>query len=184
MRTKKQLLIGEWAVLARLCEAPAHGYAIAAAMAPDGDVGTIWSLPQPLTYRALTVLQQLELVELNAVVPGTRAPSKRELKATTKAKRMVTSWLETPEPHVRDLRSGLILKLHFLRRRHRSTVGLLSAQRELLAATVAALDARLTTAQGEPEALLIRWRWTIATAALQFVEQTLVQERRSSGAQR
>ena len=73
MRTKKDLLVGEWAVLALLCERPAHGYAIAALMAPGGDVGQIWSLTEQLTYRALRTLQQQGLAEVSAVKAGGRA---------------------------------------------------------------------------------------------------------------
>jgi PadR family transcriptional regulator AphA len=180
VRTKKELLAGEWAVLALLCERPTHGYAIAAAMAPDGDIGTIWSLGQPLTYRALSVLQQLELIELSAVKPGDRAPSKRELKATTRARRMVRRWLETPDPHVRDLRSGLLLKLHFLHRTGRSALPLLSAQHELLTATTAALEERVQETTDESEALVVRWRLTMAAAALQFVEEALEREQQTA----
>jgi DNA-binding PadR family transcriptional regulator len=173
VRTKKQLLAGEWAVLALLCERPAHGYAIAAAMAPGGEIGKVWSLGNALTYRALNVLRQLELVEVDAITPGDRAPSRRRLKATAAGKRMVTRWLKTPDDHVRDLRSSLILKLSFLQRHGRPTQPLLSAQRDVLAATVAVFEARIAAAPDDPEALLLRWRWTMATAALRFVEAEL-----------
>lgn len=173
MRTKKELLPGEWAVLALLCEQPVHGYAVAAAMAPDGEIGKVWALGNALTYRALNVLRQLELVEVDAITPGDRAPSRRRLKATAAGKRMVTRWLKTPDAHVRDLRSSLILKLWFLERRGRPAEPLLIAQRDVLATTVAAFQTRLATDPTDPEALLFRWRWTMATAALRFVEEAL-----------
>jgi len=165
MRTKKELLPGEWAVLALLCERPAHGYAVAAAMAPDGEIGKVWALGNALTYRALRVLEQLELVEVDAITPGARAPSRRRLRATTAGKRMVTRWLKTSDAHVREL--------WFLQRRGRPPEPLLTAQRDLLATTVAAFETRLATDPADPEALLLRWRWTMATAALRFVEEAL-----------
>jgi DNA-binding PadR family transcriptional regulator len=175
VRRKHELLVGEWAVLALLCERPAHGYAVGAAMAPQGELGQIWSLGQPLTYRTLQVLKSWGLVEVAAIKPGDQAPQRTEFKATPNAKRMVTRWLETPEPHVRDMRSSVLLKIHLLRRRGRSPVKLLMAQRDLLAGQAEALG----TPEGqesEPTALVRRWRLTITQAALQFVEDTLDRE--------
>ena len=58
-RTREdQLLPGEWACLGILYPAPAHGFAIATRLKPDGDVGRVWSLSRALTYRSL---DQLEL---------------------------------------------------------------------------------------------------------------------------
>lgn len=174
MRTKKELLTGEWAVLALLCEHPAHGYALATAMAPDGEIGRIWSLGQPLVYRALEVLRSAELIEVAAITPGDRAPRRIQFTATARAKRMVTRWLTTPEPHVRDLRSNLLLKLTFLQRRGRSPLRLLEGQRDLLADRTAAL-ANVDGRGG----LVEQWRWTMADAALRFVDEAIRRERAS-----
>ena len=171
MRRKQELLIGEWAVLALLCERPAHGYAIAALMAPSGDVGQIWSLSQQLTYRVLRMLQDAGLVEVSAVTPGAAAPRRTELRATPAAKRLVARWLCTPERRIRELRPTLLLKLHLLHRRGRSALPLLEAQRALLVATLAELERTGAPAE-QPAALLHEWRRTMAGAALEFVERT------------
>lgn len=171
MRTKKELLPGQWAVLALLCERPAHGYAIAATMAPDGDVGEIWSLSEQLTYKTLGTLQRLGYVEVSAVKAGDGAPRRTELVATTDAKRMVSRWLRTPERHIRELRPNLLLKLYLLDRRGRSPLPLLEAQRAQLAQTIARLEA--DDADDEPTALLNRWRLTMAAAAQAFVEDAI-----------
>ncbi len=176
MRTKTELLVGEWAVLALLCERPAHGYAIAALMAPDGDVGQIWSLTEQLTYRALGGLRTQGLLEVSAVKPGKAAPRRTELTATTEAKRMVSRWLRTPEPRIRELRPNLLLKLHLLHRRGRSPLPLLRAQRALLADVVAALDGAADDAAAQPRELIDAWRRTMAAAALAFVESRIGQE--------
>jgi len=47
-RPRDELTAGEWAVLALLAEAPTHGFAIAKAMAPEGEVGKVWSVRRPL----------------------------------------------------------------------------------------------------------------------------------------
>ena len=73
---------------------------------------------------------------------------------------MVSRWLRTPERHIRDLRPNLLLKLYLLDRRRRSPLPLLEAQRELLAQTIARLEADGT--DREPTALLNRWRRTMA----------------------
>jgi DNA-binding PadR family transcriptional regulator len=182
VRTKKELLPGEWAVLALLCERPAHGYAIAALMAPEGDVGEIWSLSEQLTYKTLRTLQTLGYVEVSAVKSGNGAPRRTELTATPEGKRLVTRWLRTPERHIRDLRPNLLLKLHLLQRRGRSPLPLLEAQRDLLSRTIAAFDADDTTR--EPTLLLKRWRRTMAAAAQVFVEEMLSRDEAASPRQR
>jgi DNA-binding PadR family transcriptional regulator len=177
MRTKKELLVGEWAVLALLCERPAHGYAIAALMAPDGEIGQIWSLSEQLTYRALRTLREQGLAEVSAVKPGVAAPRRTELTATADAKRMVSRWLRTPERRIRELRPNLLLKLHLLHRRSRSPLPLLRAQQTLLIDTVAKLDAAAND-DAQPAALIDAWRRTMASAALAFVEDRIQQHDR------
>jgi DNA-binding PadR family transcriptional regulator len=174
VRVKKDLLVGEWAVLALLCERPAHGYAIAALMAPAGNVGEIWSLNEQLTYRALRSLQSLGLVEVSAITAGDAAPRRTELVATTQAKRLVTRWLRTPERRIRDMRPNLLLKIHLLRRRNRSTLPLLHAQLVLLVDTLARLEA-VESSDVQPAALINAWRRATATAALSFVEDTIAE---------
>ncbi|MGB2709961.1 MAG: PadR family transcriptional regulator [Conexibacter sp.] len=179
MRRKQELLVGEWAVLALLCERPLHGYAIAGLMAPDGEVGQIWSLSQQLTYRTLRGLQSLGLAEVSAVTPGSAAPRRTEWTATTAAKRSVARWLRTPERRIRELRPNLLLKLHLLHRRGRSPLPLLRAQRDLLVDTLEQLDAAGADTDVQPTALIVAWRRAMAAAALEFVEQTLAREHRA-----
>lgn len=176
VRTKRDLLPGEWAVLALLCERPAHGYAIAATMAPSGDVGEIWSLSEQLTYKALRTLQALGYVEVSAVKRGT-GPRRTELTATPEGRRLVTRWLCTPERRIRELRPNLLLKLHLLRRCERSPLPLLEAQRDLLRHTIVQLDAE--PGDREPTTLLNRWRRTMAAAARDFVEDAITRNHES-----
>ena len=55
----EELSPGEWAVLALLNERPTHGFALARALAPGGEIGRVWSFRRPLVYRALETLQSL-----------------------------------------------------------------------------------------------------------------------------
>jgi DNA-binding PadR family transcriptional regulator len=178
MRVKRELLAGEWAVLALLCERPRHGYALAALMAPEGEIGRVWSLRRPMTYRALTSLQRLGLIEIESVEESDSAPNRTVMRATEDAQTLVDAWLVAPEQHVRDLRALLLLKILFLRRRGLSLEPLLRPQRERLAEQVEALADR-----DEPDelaAMLARWRCSMTEAALAFVEDLLGQETTTS----
>ena len=46
-RPRNQLTAGEWAILALLDEEPAHGFALARAMATGGEVGRVWDMRRP-----------------------------------------------------------------------------------------------------------------------------------------
>jgi DNA-binding PadR family transcriptional regulator len=69
-RSSDELTAGEWAVLALLVEEPTHGFAIARAMAPEGEVGRIWSVRRPLVYRAIETLTGMGLVRPAGTVPS------------------------------------------------------------------------------------------------------------------
>lgn len=178
-RVKHDLLVGEWAVLALLCEEPRHGYAIAGLMDAGGEVGRVWSLRRPMTYRALASLQKLGLAEVDSVQSGEMAPDRTVLRATDAARARVAEWLVQPEAHVRDLRSLLLLKILFLRRRGLPLAPLLEPQRALLADQIGAL-ATGPAGGDELAGLLTRWRCSMTEAALGFVDELLAEESRSS----
>ncbi len=73
MSTRKHpddLLLGEWACLGLLYAVPSHGFAIAAQLRPDTEVGRIWSLSRPLTYRSLDQLVERGLVTTGRLRAG------------------------------------------------------------------------------------------------------------------
>jgi DNA-binding PadR family transcriptional regulator len=175
VRVKSDLLAGEWAVLALLCEEPRHGYAIATLMAPDGEVGRVWSLRRQMSYRSIAELEKLGLIAVEEIVPGKTAPTRRVLRATPEAEQRVAAWLEQPVEHVRDLRSLLLLKVHFLRRRSRPIDRLLRAQREVLLRQERSLAEQREHAD-ELGRMLARWRWSMTDAALRFIDTMLVDD--------
>ena len=136
-RTRKQLTAGEWAVLALIREAPAHGFALARALEPDGEVGRVWALRRPLVYRALETLERMRLVEAVDTVPSRSGPRRTIFATTPSGKRMLAKWLREPVTHVRDARSLLMLKLLFLARRDADPRRLLVAQRDQFSSLVA-----------------------------------------------
>ena len=151
-RPRDELTAGEWAVLALLAEAPTHGFAIARAMAPEGEVGRVWSVRRPLVYRAVETLTIMGLVRPAATVPSRSGPQRTVLEATPNGKRALTRWLRQPVAHVRDARSLLMLKLLFLTRREADLEPLLIAQREHFAT----LAERLTAPPRRPRASTAR----------------------------
>jgi hypothetical protein len=72
-RSTDQLLLGEWACLGILYTAPTHGFAIAARLKPEGDIGRVWSLSRALTYRSIDKLVARGYIRPVAEEPGSPA---------------------------------------------------------------------------------------------------------------
>jgi DNA-binding PadR family transcriptional regulator len=164
--------LGAWATLALLCEGDAHGWALVRALAPDGEVGRVWSIRRALVYRMVELLLESGMIEQAGREPGTRGSPRHVLRVTRAGRRAVERWLAEPVLHVRDLRSALLLKLLFAQRAGLDRRPLLEAQRAILADTVVALEAPLS---GEEEAAqTVRvFRLETARAGLRFVEAEL-----------
>jgi DNA-binding PadR family transcriptional regulator len=164
------LTLTEWAVLAVVAEQAAHGFAISKALAPDGDLGQIWTVPRPIVYRTLAGLEHLGLIEALATEPGDRGPRRTRLQVTPAGEAAVDTWLATPAPHVRDLRTRLLLQFRLLDRRGRDLVPLAASQLERMAPIVAALRAQADDTTEGFNALLARWRLETAEAAARVLE--------------
>jgi DNA-binding PadR family transcriptional regulator len=106
-----ELLLNEWACLGMLGERDAHGFALAARLTPQGDVGRVWSLSRPLTYRALDQLQTRGLVEAVGTEPGRAGGPRTILGITAAGRAALARWLAEPVEHLRDVRAELLLKL-------------------------------------------------------------------------
>src|SRR5215218_211471 len=110
-RRPDQLTTGEWAVLGLVAEGPTHGFAVARALEPAGEVGRVWSIRRPLVYRTLDVLQDRELTQTAGTEASTAGPQRTVIEVTADGREKVRAWLEDPVEHVRDARSQLMLKL-------------------------------------------------------------------------
>ncbi len=108
---EQRLLLGEWACLGILYQGSTHGFAIAARLRPDGDVGRVWSLTRPLTYRSIDQLMGRGYVSPVGSEPGRAGPNRTMLAATRAGRAQFRRWLHTPVAHLRDVRSELLLKL-------------------------------------------------------------------------
>ncbi len=109
--TEQQLLLGEWACLGVLYARPTHGFAIAARLKPDGDIGRVWSLSRALTYRSLEQLANRGYICALGEEPGIAGGNRTILAATRSGRAQLRKWLNIPVVHFRDLRSELLLKL-------------------------------------------------------------------------
>jgi len=168
-RRPDQLTTGEWAVLGLVAEGPTHGFAVARALEPGGEVGRVWSMRRPLVYRTLDVLEGRELTLTAGTEASTAGPQRTLVDVTPGGRRRVEGWLVEPVEHVRDARSMLLLKLLFLDRRGVAPDALLDAQRERFREQESELRARLDEADGFTRTLAL-WRVENTAAAVRFVE--------------
>ena len=169
-RTKPSL--SEWAALGVLTESPAHGWSVARALGPTGEVGRVHTVTRPLVYRALRNLEADGWVEVKGTRASASGPEQTILRATRRGRASFTRWLGRAAEHVRDLRSELMLKLLFIERAGLDPTPLLLEQQSVLAQTEAALAKQLESATEFSKTLAL-WRLSVGRAALSFVEGLL-----------
>ena len=165
----RSLAPGEWAVLSLVSERPTHGFAVAKALGPEGEVGRVWSLSRPLVYRALDTLVDAGLVERGAVEPSSRGPQRTPIRATVRGRRRVGGWLREPVEHVREVRSLFMLKLLFTERSGLDPAPLFAAERAFLVPTLAALERKVKEEHGF-ERTLAMWRLESTRAVVRFID--------------
>ena len=163
----QQLLLGEWACLGILYQGPSHGFAVARRLRPDGDVGRVWSLSRPLTYRALDQLVRRELVRAVGEEPGIAGGNRTVLAATRRGRARLRMWVARPVAHLRDVRSELLLKLVLAEQCGLDVRPMIAAQQARIAELNAALAAP-PTADADVVAL---WRYEASEAARRFVDR-------------
>lgn len=171
-RARTEPSLHEWAALGLLCEAPAHGWAIARELGPSGSVGSIYSCTRPLVYRALRQLREAELVEVRGTGPSDKGPASTTLGPTRRGRARFVRWRGSPVDHVRDLRSELMLKLLFHDRAGLDPQALLERQATVLARVERVQGAQLASASGFERTLAL-WRLSASRGALSFVEGLL-----------
>jgi DNA-binding PadR family transcriptional regulator len=165
-----ELLLGEWACLGVLAPAPAHGFAVAARLKPDGDVGRVWSLSRALTYRALDQLTGRGYVEPVGEEPGIAGGNRTILAVTRSGRTQLRRWLATPVLHLRDLRSELLLKLVLADINGIDSGEMLVAQRAHIAEIAAAYHAQ---SDRDPADVVALWRSESSDAALRFLDRLI-----------
>jgi DNA-binding PadR family transcriptional regulator len=161
------LLLGEWACLGILVTGPAHGFAIAARLRPEGDVGRVWSLSRPLTYRAIDQLVARGLAAPTAHEPGIAGGTRTIMGVTSAGRTAFEQWLVTPVLHLRDIRSELLLKLVLAELSDVDVSAMLDEQRRIVAVQSGSLARDLAE---RPDDVVRRWRAESADAALRFLD--------------
>jgi DNA-binding PadR family transcriptional regulator len=156
------LTLGEAVCLTLVASEPRHGWSIVKVLAPDGEIGRVWSLSRPLTYRALDALATAELIEPRGSAPGA-GPPRTIWRATPKGRRVARVWLRRPVAHLRDMRTEFLLKLQ---------LGAPPAElaRDQLAAFAPAFAGLKRAARAEPDDIVARWRVESAEATRRFLD--------------
>jgi DNA-binding PadR family transcriptional regulator len=154
----------EWVLLAMLVESPGHGFALAKALTPDGDLGRILTVRRPLVYRALDRLADDGLAAPVQTEPGDSGPIRTIFEPTSSGVAELDRWLEQPVLHVRDLRVAFLLKLRLLERLGRQPTTLIGRQRQALDHKID----RLAQADGDVVDL---WRAHNALAVGKFLDE-------------
>jgi PadR family transcriptional regulator AphA len=159
-------------VLAVLAEGPTHGFAVARAMAPEGEIGKVWSLPRPRVYYAIDALTARGFAGPVATVASSSGPHRTVLEVTPTGRGALATWLVAPVEHVRDARSLLLLKLLFLDRSDLDPGPLLRAQRLRFKSLAERLGVAVAEAHGFDQTVLSS-RLESATAAVRFIDKTM-----------
>jgi len=175
--SEDELLPGEWACLGILYTGPAHGFAIAARLKPEGDVGRVWSLSRALTYRSLEQLQIRGYVHAVGEEPGIAGGNRTILAATRTGRSQLRRWLSIPVAHPRDLRSDLLLKLVIADLCDIDVTEMLQMQRQRIVEMSAALEAQVALDSDDVVAL---WRSESTNAAVRFLDRISDRRHRES----
>jgi len=149
--------------LTLVVQGASHGWAVGSLLARGAEVGRVWSLSRPLTYRALEGLAVDGFVVHAGTVPGGGRP-RTLLRGTAKGRRASAAWLRTPVEHVRDVRTELLVKLVLLERAGDDPSALLAAQREVFEPLFAALDTP------EVDDVVELWRRETARSVRRFLD--------------
>ena len=173
--------LAEPVCLALVAEGPTHGWALARLLAPEGEIGRIWSLSRPLTYRALDQLAVAGLVARRGSEPG-RGRERTIVGATPKGRRRSRVWLDEPVTHLRDVRTELLVKLELRRRAGLPLAPLLEAQQEVFSPLVERLGSSATggaadDADAGGSDLVALWRRESAGTVERFLAAALEADR-------
>ncbi len=159
--------LAEHVCLALVAEGAAHGWAIGSLLAHDGDIGRVWTLSRPLTYRAIDGLVARKLLKRSAHESGP-GRDRVVLTVTRSGQSENVRWLAQPIEHLRDVRTELLVKLTLLERSGADTRPLLVAQRVHFAGL---LDS-LTSASADDD-IVDLWRAESARAVRRFLDRAI-----------
>jgi len=158
------LSLAEHVCLALVTEGPTHGWAVGSLLAPAGEIGRIWTLSRPLTYRALDLLADQRLVTRRGVESG-RGRDRVLLGATAAGRKASARWLDEPVAHLRDVRTELLVKLVLRRRAGLEAEPFLAHQEAVFHPIIDQLNG-----QGPDDDVVVLWRRESARAVRRFLD--------------
>jgi PadR family transcriptional regulator AphA len=165
--TPAPLPFAESVCLVLITQKVSHGWALGSMLAPDGELGRIWALSRPLTYRAIDGLVDKGLITRTGPAAG-RGRDRVLLAPTGAGRRRARKWLEAPVEHLRDVRTELLVKLFLRDRAGLDNEPLLARQAERFAP---AIDALIETHRDDD--LVDLWRRESARAVRRFLAQAV-----------
>jgi molybdopterin-binding protein len=168
-RQPVELGLAEHVCLALVSDGLSHGWAVGGVLAPDGELGRIWSLSRPLTYRAIDQLADKGMITRTGTTAG-RGRDRRTIAATPAGRRASRRWLDEPVEHLRDVRTELLLKLALRDRAGLARAPLLDAQADAFAPVIESLT------QVRTPDLVALWRREHARAVRRFLRAALATE--------
>jgi PadR family transcriptional regulator AphA len=162
-----RLPFAEWVCLVLITQKVSHGWALGSMLAPDGELGRIWTLSRPLTYRAIDGLVAKGLITRTGQAAG-RGRDRVLLAPTAAGRRLAQRWLEQTVEHLRDVRTELLVKLFLRQRAGIDNESLLARQAELFEPAIDTL-----TSTHRDDDLVDLWRRESARAVRRFLDQAL-----------
>ena len=136
-------------------------------LAPGRELGRIWALSRPLTYRAIE-----RLVEKGLITPRRSAPGGAATGSCTplagRSPRRDEQWIDTPVDHLRDLRTQLLVELALLAPAGLDNEHCSPPSRQLFEPKIDAL----TSGEADDD-LVDLWRRESARAVRRFLGQAL-----------
>lgn len=156
-------------MLGLLAEEPRHGFGLAKAMAPDGEIGRVWALSTPLVYRALSTLQTKGMATIAGVERSDLGPQRQLMCPTEEGRASLAGWLAEPVRHVRDSRSLLMLKLAFIVRSGGDPEPLIRAQEQVFRPVLERFQQQFDQAEPGFDRMLMLWRVESVQAAIAFL---------------
>src|SRR5947209_16490134 len=162
------LSLTEWVVLALLCEAPSHGFAVARTLSRVTALGEVWTVPRPLVYRAIGRLEEQGLILEAGEEPGDPGPRRMVYEVTAKGRKAAAQWRAEPVRHLREVRSAFLAKILLRRRAGEPLTPLVAEQRAVFEPLFQRLTEQFEAGEGEP--VVAAWRHESSQAVARLLD--------------
>ncbi len=172
------LTLAEGACLGLVAAGHRHGWALVRDLARDGELGAVWTLSRPLTYRAIDRLAERGCLTRSGREPGV-GPERIVLSITASGRRALAEWLATPVTHLRDVRTEFLVKLSLAGRLDVDRLAMIRAQEMVLRPIIAAVASPAELDKNDEAAgnddLVQLWRVESSRAVARFLRQARAQ---------